>query len=85
VSEPVQLLLPPEAIEAIAQRAAELVLAQLPARQPSPYLSVDEAAVYLRCTKQRVYDLVSAGRLPRHKDGARLLLRRSDLDALVAG
>jgi excisionase family DNA binding protein len=75
--------LPVEAVERIAARAAELVLAQLPTVSAAPFMSVAEAAGYLRCSRQRIYDLCSAGRLPRHKDGERLLLRRDDLDAYL--
>ena len=68
---------------AMAPLVAELLAARAPAT-PSPYLTPDEAAAYMRCGRQRVYDLVSEGRLPKVKDGARLLLRRDDLDAYLA-
>lgn len=45
-----------------------------------PWLDVGEAAEYIRCPKSRIYALVSAGRLPHHKDGSRLLFRREELD-----
>lgn len=51
--------------------------------EPSPYLTVPEAAAYLRSSRQRVYDLISSRRLPRHKDGSRVLIRRADLDAYL--
>ena len=47
-------------------------------------LSVREAAVVLRCKPQRIYDLRSAGRLPRTTEGGRAVVRRSDLERLVA-
>src|SRR5262249_51538440 len=47
-------------------------------------LSVLEAAQVLRCKPRRVYDLRSAGRLPRTVEGGRAVVRRSDLDKLVA-
>lgn len=83
----IPLMLPEEAVEAIAWRAAELVLAELRAAapaSPSPYMSVDEAAAYLRCDRQRIYDLLSARRLQRHKDGARVLISRAELEAYLA-
>ena len=46
-----------------------------------PVETVAEAAEYLRCKPQRIYDLRSSGRLPRHGDGSRVLIRRADLDA----
>jgi excisionase family DNA binding protein len=36
------------------------------------FLDVPGAAVYLSCPVSRVYSLVSAGRLPVHRDGRRL-------------
>jgi excisionase family DNA binding protein len=63
---------------------AAAVLQQSIADERSPYLNVDEAAEYLRCDRQRIYDLVSSGRLTRLKDGSRLLLLRQDLDNHVA-
>jgi hypothetical protein len=72
--------LPPEAVDAIVDRVTERVLAELAAndRFPaqgtrSPYLSVDEAADYLRCSRQRIDDLLSQrrpageGRFPRSR------------------
>jgi excisionase family DNA binding protein len=83
---PVQVHLPPEAVEAIAQRAAELVLAQLPPPAPAAtYLNVEEAAYVLRSNRQRVYDLLSSGRLHRVKDGTRVLVARAELDAYLHG
>jgi excisionase family DNA binding protein len=77
------LHLPPELLEQIAQRAAELLADQVaPVRD---YLTSGEAADYMRCSKQRVYDLTSASRLPVCKDGSRSLYRRCDLDAYLAG
>jgi excisionase family DNA binding protein len=84
----VNIPVPPELVEAVAERAAQLVLAELavsPASQESPFLSVDEAAAYLRAPRQRIYDLCSSGRLERVKDGTRTLIRRSDLDAHLNG
>ncbi len=54
-----------------------------PAGQPdaSPYLTVKEAAAYLRTTPQRIYELTCAKRLPKVKDGGRVLIRRRDLHA----
>lgn len=76
-------------VEAVARRAAEIVLEQLRADQPavssSPFLTVAEAAELLRCKRQRVDDLLSQGRLTRLKDGSRTLISRAELDAHLAG
>jgi excisionase family DNA binding protein len=71
---------------ALAERVAELLAERLPGTvEQSPWLTVNEAADYLRCTPKRIYDLLSQSRLPRHKDGSRVLLRRAELDAYLAG
>jgi excisionase family DNA binding protein len=51
------------------------------ANRPAPYLTVAEAAAYLGCERQRVYNLQSAGRLPRVKEGGRTLIPRAALEA----
>lgn len=66
--------------DALAPRIAARTAAPIP-----PYLTPQEAGEYLRATKQRVYDLVSSGRLKRVRDGGRSLIRRDDLDAYLAG
>jgi excisionase family DNA binding protein len=84
-----RLTLPEGVVEEIARRAAEIVLDRLAEERPSggdsPYLTVAEAATYLRASRQRVYDLLSSGRLSRRKDGSRVLVSRSELDAYLAG
>jgi excisionase family DNA binding protein len=84
----------PEAwLEAIAQRTASILedrwrkaaTLRFAQRQRSEYLTVEEAAELLRSKRQRVYDLVSAGRLQRYKDGSRVLIKRVELDAYLAG
>ena len=75
---------PPELVEEIAQRAAALVLAQLTADEADPeYFTVAEAAAYLRCSRQRIYDLLSSRRLPKVKEGTRVLIARSALRAYL--
>ena len=76
--------LPDELVDEVARKAAALVLEQL-APSASPFLTVAEAAEFLRSSRQRVYDLLSDGRLTRHKDGARVLVERAELLAYVAG
>lgn len=78
----VQLGMPPELLEAIAERAADL-LAERQAATVAPLLTVEQAAAYLACKPKRVYDLCSQRRLPFAKDGSRTLLRRADLDAYL--
>ena len=82
------IVLPDDAIERIADRAAAITLAQLERKRPaspSPYLTVTEAAEYARCSRQRIYDLLSTRRLRRYRDGARVLVKRVEFDAYLAG
>ncbi len=74
--------------DAELDRLAEKLAARLadklgPSTEPSPYLSVPEAAAFLRCSRQRVDDLLTARRLQRFKDGRRTLIRRDELQRYV--
>lgn len=73
--------LPDELVERIAERAAELVANR---EADTGYLDAKGAAEFLACPPSRIYSLVSAGRLPHHKDGSRLLFDRAELRAYVA-
>jgi len=79
----VRVTLPAHAVGALAAVLAQRAPKQ-PPPEPSPYLTVAEAAVYLQASRQRVYDLISSRRLPRYKDGARVLIRRSDLNSYLS-
>jgi excisionase family DNA binding protein len=80
------LHLPEGVIEAVAQRAAELVAERMnlvAAPAPSRWLTVEQAAAHIAAPKQRIYDLRSAGRLSDHREGGRALVDRDELDALI--
>ena len=71
---------------ALAARVSELEqrLAEInQPTEPSPYLSIPEAATWLRTSRQAIDDMLSAGKLRRHKVGTRTLVARTDLEALV--
>lgn len=76
---------PPELIEQIAQRAAEIVAQRTGGGgEPAEWLrGADEIARYLGCSTSRVYALNSARRLPVEKDGAAIVARREALDRWV--
>ena len=78
----VQVTLSAETIEALAAILARRLPVPSPP-DPSPYLTVAEAAAYLRASRQRVYDLLSSQRLSRRKDSARVLISRAELDAYL--
>jgi excisionase family DNA binding protein len=74
--------IPPELVDAIAERVAERMVERLP-EQSSPYLLIEEAAEYLNCPVSRIRDLKDQGRLKHYRDGRRLLFRREDLDSAL--
>jgi excisionase family DNA binding protein len=74
--------LPPDFAEHIARHLADMVRPE-PAGRGGPYLDVNEAARYLACDKDRIYDLKALGRLRHVRDGRRLLFKREWLDAAL--
>lgn len=78
---------PTELLEAIAERVAEMLDGSTLGSSwaGSPYLTVTEAAEYIRARRQRVDDLLSQRRLTRVKDGRRTLILREELDRYLAG
>jgi excisionase family DNA binding protein len=74
------------AIERLVDDRVAVALAEQAATGAPPlsrYLTVTEAADYLRCSRQRVDDLLSSRRLTRVKDGSRTLLLREEIDAYL--
>lgn len=83
-----QLMLgvPPAAVEAIAQRAAEVALAKFPKADDlrEGYLRPQAAAEYLGLSRKRVHDLTSSrALLPDGHDGRTPLYTRETLDSYV--
>jgi excisionase family DNA binding protein len=68
-------------LDDVAVAAIAAVLPREPEPVASPYMTIPEAAQYLRCSRQRIDDLLSQRRLTRHKDGRRTLVRRTDIEA----
>jgi excisionase family DNA binding protein len=90
MSDPLALNVPPELVEAIAARAAEIVLERSvlqigTGNGASPYLTISEAAEFLRAKRHRIDDLLSRGTLTRIKDGTRTLIARTELEAYLRG
>ena len=82
MSEPFALSIPPALIDAIARSiAGRLTTESNPTMTASPYMTVVEAAEYLRWPKERIYKLTAARAIPHHKHEGRILLRRDALDA----
>jgi excisionase family DNA binding protein len=81
------ITLPAEVVEAIAQRAAAIVLAQHDNVEANgtPWLSGARAAAdYLGWPRERIYKRVAAGELPHYREGDRLMFRRDELDRWLA-
>jgi len=80
----IRLALPLDSLELLAQRVADILEGrQNRAESVRRWLTVDQAADYLGCKRQRIYDLRSSGRLSRCGDGRRGLIDRHELDALI--
>jgi excisionase family DNA binding protein len=79
-----RLTLTDEQLGELAQLVAEQ-LSGVYQSSPEPvgFLDVAGAAEFLACPTSRVYSLVSARRIPFHKDGSRLLFDPAELRAYV--
>ncbi len=80
------LELPDEIVEEITAEVTRRVLAELGRPRPSAsrYLTVLETAELLRCSRQRIDDLLSQRRLTRIKEGSRTLILREEVEAYLA-
>ena len=77
---PLRLALPDEVVEAIAERALELLAERSTPSEDGWLRGADHIAAYIDCPRSRVYALASARRIPIHHDGSALIARRSELD-----
>jgi excisionase family DNA binding protein len=46
-------------------------------------LTVEEVAKYLRVSRQTVYTLIRAGKIPHFKVGTKVRVKRSDLETMT--
>jgi excisionase family DNA binding protein len=69
----------------VASRLVEHLEQNAAADRVSPWMTVGEAADYLRCKPKRVHDLCTQRRVLFSKDGSRTLLHVDDLDAYLRG
>lgn len=77
--------LSPELVDAIEQLVAEGVAVALQSEQStgSPWLSLDEAAEYLRVSQRTLERRIARGSVRSSPIGRRRLIHRDDLDALA--
>jgi excisionase family DNA binding protein len=81
VSEPFAISLPPDTVEAIAARAAEIVLErQRQDEGGSPWLSIAEGAVYLGISERQLQRALTKGKVTSTTIGRRRILHRDYLD-----
>jgi excisionase family DNA binding protein len=80
VSDHLALTLSDEALEAIAARAAELVIEKLGSQNGSPWMTRPQAADYLALPVSR---LEKDRTIPCHRDGRRVLYHRDELDRFL--
>lgn len=76
------IAVPDELIEAVAERVLERLSEreQGEATADSWLRGAGAIADYVGCSRSRIYQLVSARRVPVHKDGASVVARRAELD-----
>jgi hypothetical protein len=72
--------LPPELIETIAQRAAQIVMEQTPPAEDGWLRGAEQIAGYLDSSASRIYTLSASRRIPVQRDGAAIVAKRSVLD-----
>lgn len=72
-----------EFVNELAERIAER-LSLTSSNASDGFLDVDGAAAFLACPRSRIYALVSARRIPHHRDGSRLLFDRAELRDFVS-
>lgn len=79
----VSITLEAATLEAIAQRAAELAVAQLHDRDE--WLTLPQAAKYIGRSEKALRHLCSRDAIPYSKAGGRLIFNRNDLDKWLRG
>ena len=67
------------------ERVAAALAEQHAARSGSPWLSIAEAAGYLRVSERKLARLIESGRVRSSTIGRRRLLHRDDLDRAATG
>lgn len=76
-----------ESLQTLVDLVVEERIAKIVAERdrPDEFMSVPRAAAYVDVTRKTIRRWMGAGKLVEHRAGRKLLVRRSDLDALLAG
>ena len=79
----VEIPIPASFVEEIAQRAAEIVLAELTTVAPEAdeWMTVDTASEYVGVSKGVLYDAVASEKLVAGRVGRSIRIKRSEVDA----
>lgn len=86
MSDGIQIALPAELVDLVAERVLEILDQRGDLEPDDPWLDVDEAAAHIKASsKQRIYDLHHQRRIIAGRDGTRLVFRRSELDRYLEG
>lgn len=82
MSTPLSVLLPPETVEALAERVVAMIGTS---SGPEGWVGVPAVADHLACKPQRIYELARRKDrgLPHRREGSRLLFRLSEVDAWI--
>jgi excisionase family DNA binding protein len=74
-----------EELERMIDGCVERRLAEQAGAPPvsSPYMTIPEVADYLRCDRQRIYDLRSSRQLTPVREGGRALVLRTEVEAIA--
>jgi hypothetical protein len=84
VTESLAIGLSEEFVEAIANRAAAIVLERQREEPAAHWLyGAKAAATYLGWPVKRVHNRVGSGELPHHRNGGRLMFNTAELDRSV--
>jgi len=80
VSQELRVIVPADFLREFAVLVAGILAERDVSTAPSPYLSVSEAAEYLRWPPKRLYNFTASQAIPHFKRGNRILFRRDELD-----
>jgi excisionase family DNA binding protein len=76
---------PQEQLRPLAEALAPLLPEREPSRPESPWMTPEEAAVYLRTTRKAIYSRLDAGQFTRSGSPGRVLLDRAEVEAFARG
>jgi excisionase family DNA binding protein len=73
----------PEFVQQVGDAVAERLADSLAPPPVTPWMSLEEAAIYLRRSEDSLRSLVKRNRVPVHRVGGRLTFDREELDRWI--